>query len=147
MTTSDLLSAMYALPSSALKAQSTKLMQKLHTSCASATTGTSAPSARSCSVSARTSSSWSDPYLHRVYWLMINSDGRFLSGISGNILQWAASADEVPPELRFTDYYAVKNRWLAIRSWVQMDDEGLAIQPVDFYAHRSTPHLWAAAND
>ena len=147
MTTSDLLSAMYAPPLSALKAQSTTLMQKLHTSYASATTETSAPSAHSSSGFEPTSSSWSDPYLHRVYWLMTNPDGYYLAGICGTVLQWVASPDEVPPELRFTDYYSVKNRWLAIRSWVQMDDEGLAIQPVDFYAHRSTPHLWAAAND
>lgn len=147
MTTSDLLSAMYAPPLSALKAQSTTLMQKLHTSYVSATTETSAPSARFCSVSARTSSSWSDPYLHRVYWLMANPDGHYLSGISGTMLQWTANADDVPVELRFTDYQSVKNRWLVLRSILQMDDEGLAIRPVDFYAHRSTPHLWAAAND
>lgn len=147
MTTSDLLSAMYAPPLSALKAQSTMLMQKLHTSCASPTTATSAPSARSCNASAPTSSCWSDPYLHRVYWLMTNPDGHYLAGICGTVLQWASSPDDVPAELRFTDYRSVKNRWLALKDWVPMDDERLAIQPVDFYAHRRTPHLWAAAND
>lgn len=147
MTTSDLLSAMYALPSSALKAQSTRLMQMLHTNSASATTGTSAQNAPSSSGFERTSSSWSAPYLHRVYWLMTNPDGHYLAGICGTVLQWVPSPDDVPAELRFTDYRSVKNRWLALKSWVPMDDERLSIQPVDFYAHRRTPHLWAAAND
>lgn len=147
MTTSDLLSAMYALPSSALKAQSTRLLKTLHTSCASPTTGTYAQNAYSSSGSGPISSSWSAPYLHRVYWLMTNPDGHYLAGICGTVLQWVTNPDDVPPELRFTDYRSVKNRWLALKSWAQMDDEGLAIQPVDFYAHRRTPHLWAAAND
>lgn len=82
-----------------------------------------------------------------MYWLLTNADGHYLSGICGTVLQWAADPDAVPPEQRFTTYGAVKNRWLALRQWLEIGCETLTIQPVSFYAHRTTPHLWAAAND
>jgi hypothetical protein len=63
------------------------------------------------------------------------------------VLHWSDSADAVPAEYRFCSYQSVKTFWLQIRNWLAVQDEGLAIAPVDFYAHRNTPHLWCACND
>lgn len=147
MTTSDLLSRMYAPPLKALSDQSTRLMQKLHTMPESVTTATSAQKGRSCTASVVTSTSCIAPYLHRVYWLLTNPDGHYLAAVCGTTLQWVADANAVPPELRFTTQYAVKHRWWALQSWLGSDKAGFTIQPVDFYAHRDTPHLWCTAHD
>ena len=147
MSTSDLLTRMYAMPSALLNQREQTFMQKLHTTLGSLTSATTVPSASCFSASAPISSSCSDPYLHRVYWLLTNSDGAFLAGINGSFLQWEESADAVPPEYRFCSYQRVKRIWLQLRDITGLDVNGLAIAPVDFYAHRNTPHLWCACND
>jgi hypothetical protein len=147
MSTSDLLTRMYAMPSEALNRQQQMLMQKLHTTLASPISATTARSGRSSSASALISSSCSDPYLHRVYWLLRNRDGAYLAALCGNALQWVQSANAVPVECRFCTYQRVKSYWLQLREWAALEDEGLSIAPVDFYAHRSTPYLWCACDD
>jgi len=138
MSTSDLLTRMYAMPSELLNQRERTFMQKLHTTLGSPTSATTAPSASCFSASAQISS---------FYWLLTNSDGAFLAGIDGTFLQWEESADAVPPEYRFCSYQRVKRIWLQIRDITGLDVNGLAIAPVDFYAHRNTPHLWCACND
>ena len=147
MSTSDLLTRMYAMPSEALKQQQQTLMRKLHTTLGSLTSVTTAPSASYFSGSAQTSSCYSDPYLHRVYWLLRNRDGAYLAAICGSELQWEKSANLVPPEYRFCTHQRVKSYWLQLRECSVLEDEELAISPVDFYAHRNTPHLWCACDD
>lgn len=146
MTTSDLLSRMYPLPLKALSQQSTRLMQKLHTMPASLPTATSAPNASCFNGSAATSTCFSAPYLHRVCWLLSNRDGHYLSGICGTVLHWEADPNDVPEELRFSTHQRVKDRWLTLRELMTMQIHGLSIRPVDFYAHRSSPHLWCACD-
>jgi len=123
MSTSDLLTRMYAMPSELLNQRERTFMQKLHTTLGSPTSATTAPSASCFSASAQISSFCSD------------------------FLQWEESADAVPPEYRFCSYQRVKRIWLQIRDITGLDVNGLAIAPVDFYAHRNTPHLWCACND
>lgn len=147
MSTSDLLTRMYAMPFALLNQRERTFMQKLHLMQGSYISATTAPSASCFSASAPISSCCSDPYLHRVYWLLTNSDGAFLAGINGSFLQWEESVDAVPPEYRFCSYQRVKRIWLQIRDITDLDVDGLAIAPVDFYAHRNTPHLWCACND
>lgn len=147
MSTSDLLTRMYAMPSEALNRQQQTLMRKLHTTHGSLTSGTTAPSASSSNASAQISSCYSDPYLHRVYWLLTNKDGTYLGGISGSFLQWKESANSVPPEYRFCTHERVKSYWLQLKDWAVLENQGLAIAPIDFYAHRSTPYLWCACDD
>ena len=147
MTTSDLLTRMYAMPSEVLNKREQTFMQKLHTTPASPISATTARSGRCSSASAQTSTSYSDPYLHRVYWLLRNSSGDYLAAICGKVLQWEKSANLVPPEYRFCTHQRVKSYWLQLREWDVLEDEGLAISPVDFYAHRNTPHLWCTTDD
>jgi hypothetical protein len=147
MSTSDLLTRMYAMPSKALSQQRQTLMQKLHSMLDSPTLAITALSASYSIASDPISSSCSDPYLHRVYWLLRNNQGAYLAAICGTVLHWSDSADAVPAEYRFCSYQSVKTFWLQIRNWLTVQDEGLAIAPVDFYAHRNTPHLWCACND
>jgi len=147
MSTSDLLTRMYAMPSEALNQQQQTLMQKLHTTLASPISATTARSGRCSSASAPISSSCSDPYLHRVYWLLRNRDGAYLAALCGSALQWVQSANAVPADYRFCTHERVKSCWLQLRSYAGLQDEGLAIAPVDFYAHRNTPHLWCATDD
>ena len=147
MSTSDLLTRMYAMPSELLNQREQTFMQKLHLMQGSYISATTARNGSCFSASAPISSSCSDPYLHRVYWLLKNSDGAFLAGINGIFLQWEESADAVPPEFRFCSYQRVKHIWLQTRDIDGLNVNGLAIAPVDFYAHRNTPHLWCACND
>ena len=147
MSTSDWLTRMYAMPSEPLKQQQQMLMQKLHTTLASATSATTAPSGRYSSASAPTSPSCSDPYLHRVYWLLRNKTGAYLAAVCGTLLQWEQSANAVPSEYRFCSHQRVKSYWLQLRELTALEDEGLAIAPVDFYAHRHTPFIWCALDD
>lgn len=146
MTTSDLLSRMYPLPSKALSEQSTRLMQKLHTMPASRPTETSAPNGRCSSGSGPISTSCTAPYLHRVCWLL-NRDGLYLTQICGTTLQWDVNADAVPPEHRFSSFSHAKTIWLRLKEINPAQADRLSIRPVDFYAHRSTPHLWCACDD
>lgn len=147
MSTSDLLTRMYAMPSELLKQQQQTLMQKLHTTHGLPISATTAPSVRCFNASAQTSTCFSDPYLHRVYWLLRNNQGAYLAALCGTSLQWAESANAVPAEYRFCSHERVKSCWLQLRSFIAMQDEGLAIAPVDFYAHRNTPYLWCALDD
>ena len=147
MSTSDLLTRMYAMPSEKLKQQQQRLMQKLHTMPGSPISATTAPSELYFNESAPISRSCSDPYLHRVYWLLRNSNGHYLAALCGKVLQWESSANAVPAEYRFCTYQRVKSYWLQLRELAALEDEGLAIAPVDFYAHRHTPYLWCALDD
>lgn len=147
MSTSDLLTRMYAMPSEPLKQQQQMLMQKLHTTLGSPISATTAPSGPCSNASAPISPCCSDPYLHRVYWLLRNNQHLYLAAICGTLLQWERSANAVPPEHRFCSYQRVKSYWLRLREIAAVQDEALAIAPVDFYAHRHTPHLWCALDD
>lgn len=147
MSTSDLLTRMYAMPSQALKRQQQTLMQKLHSMPGYPTTATTAPSGRCSSASALTFSSCSDPYLQRVFWLLTNSKGSYFAGLCKNAITWADSANAVPEQLRFVTHQRVKAIWLQLRELALVQDELLAISPVTFYAHRSTPMLWCALDD
>lgn len=147
MTTSDLLSRMYQLPSRAMREQQQRLMRKLHTMPATTTSATTARHALSCNGSGAISNSSIAPYLHRVYWLLRNPDGHYLAALCGSTLQWVASANAVPPELRFCSHETVKKRWLQLQTVLQIDSTGIAIAPIDFYAHRNTPHLWCALDE
>lgn len=118
----------------------------LHTMPASLPTATSAQGESFCSESEPTSTCFSAPYLHRVCWLLSNRDGHYLSGICGTVLHWEADANDVPEELRFSTHQRVKDRWLTLRELMTMQIHGLTIRPVDFYAHRSSPHLWCACD-
>jgi len=147
MSTSDLLTRMYAMPSEALNQQQQTLMQKLHTTLGSPTSATTAPSASCFSGSALISSSCSDPYRHRVYWLLRNSKGSYLAAISSTLLQWEQSANAVPSEYRFCSHQTAKSMWLSLHNSPLIEQEALALTPVDFYAHCTTPHLWCACDD
>jgi hypothetical protein len=122
-------------------------MQMLHTTPESAPTATSALAVPSCSEFAQTSVSCIAPYLHRVCWLLINAERQFLTGISGTDLHWAASANAVPEQQRYTTFTGAKSAWLRLRELSPLQDKRLAINPVDFYAHPSTPSIWCALDD
>ena len=147
MTTSDLLSRMYAMPSRHMNQQQQTLMQKLHSMPAWSTSATTAHTASYFSGSSTTCPYSIAPYLHRVYWVLRNKEGRYLAGLSGSQLHWVTSANDVPTELRSCSHETVKSRWLAIQNAHGLAIEGLSIQPIDFYAHRSTPYLWCASDD
>jgi len=147
MSTSDLLTRMYQPPWKILNAQQQRLTQKLLTTLGSPTSAITAPNGSCCNGSDLTSTSYSDPYLHRVYWLLSSPDGLCVIGINGTLLQFAASPNAVPERLRFSSYQAIKQRWLSLRELGVVDVNQLTIQPVDFYAHRATPHLWCACDD
>jgi len=147
MNTSETLSRMYPLPLKAMRQQQQTLMQKLHSMPGSPTTATTAPSAFCSNGSGATSCYSIDPYLHRVYWLLSNADRHYLAALCNNTLQWVASANAVPPELRFCSHQTVKQRWIALQSVLQIRDQAITITPIDFYAHRNTPHLWSALDE
>jgi hypothetical protein len=147
MSTSDLLTRMYAMPSKLLNLQQQMLMQKLHSMQDLHTSATTAPSGHCSSGSALTCSCFSDPYLHRVYWLLRNSSGAYLAAVYGTLLRWESSANAVPAEHRFCSYQRVKSYWLQLRELALLQDQALVIAPVDFYAHRHTPYLWCALDD
>ena len=147
MNTSELLSRMYAMPSKAMNQQQRTLMQKLHTTQGLSTLATIAQSEPYCSESSKTLRYSIAPYLHRVYWVLKNREGNYLAAICGDVLHWVKSPNEVPSELRSCRHETVKMRWLALQNTHGLEIEGLSIQPVDFYAHRSTPHLWCALDD
>lgn len=88
-----------------------------------------------------------DPYLHRVYWALTNSEGLYLAAIRGNVLHWAQSPNDIEPELRGISHENAMTRWIALKNVHGIATDGLAIRPVDFYAHKSTPHLWCACDD
>ena len=147
MNTSELLSRMYAMPSRVMNQQQQTLMQKLHTTHGLSTSATIARSEPYCSGLNRISPYSIDPYLHRVYWVLRNPEGMYLAAICGNVLHWVKSPNDVPNELRSCRHETVKLRWLALQNTHGLEIEGLSIQPIDFYAHRSTPYLWCAQDD
>lgn len=147
MSTSDLLTRMYQPPWKILNDQQQRLTQKLLTTLGSPTSAITAPNGSCCNASALTSTSYSDPYLHRVYWLLSSPDGLCVIGINGTVLQFAASPNAVPERLRFSSYQAIKQRWLSLLELGVVDVNQLTIKPVDFYAHRATPHIWCACDD
>lgn len=147
MTTSSLLSQLYQEPSELLKQQNMRLMQMLHSSVALLPTETSAPAARSSNKRDTRSVCSHDPYLHRLYWLVTNPEGLYLAAICGTTLHWVQSANDVPPEQRYCTFCRAKSVWLRLRSIDALEDAGLSIQPVDFYAHRSSSTIWAALDD
>ena len=147
MTTFDWLSRMYAMPSPPMNLHLQKHMQKLHTTHDWSISATTAPTGSFSSALNTTCPYSIDPYLHRVYWVLANSDGHYLAAISGNVLHWVESADDVPIALRSCSHETVKSRWLALKQTHGLAIEGLSIKPIDFYAHRATPFLWCASDD
>jgi len=147
MTTSDLLSRMYAMPSPPTNRHQPKHMQKLHTTHAWSTSATTALTESYCSGSNTTCRYSIDPYLHRVYWALTNSNGLYLAAICGNVLHWAKSPNDIAQELRAVSHEVAMSRWLALKNVHHLCIDGLAIRPVDFYAHKSTPHIWCALDD
>jgi len=147
MTASDLLSRMYAMPSPPMNLHPQKHMQKLHTTHAWSTSATTAPTGSYSSALNTTCPCSIDPYLHRVYWALTNSDGQYLAAICGSVLHWVKSPNDIPERLRSLSHEAVKTRWLALKQAHGLAIEGLSIKPIDFYAHRATPYLWCACDD
>jgi hypothetical protein len=138
---------MYAMPSPPTNLHQPKHMQRLHITHDWLTSAITAPIASCFSESSTTSRYSIDPYLHRVYWVLTNSEGLYLAAIYGTVLQWVKSPNEIPAELRSCSHETVKSRWIALQNVHGLDIEGLSIQPIDFYAHRSTPHIWCALDD
>lgn len=142
MTTSDLHSRMYAMPSNVLNQQQQTLMQKLHSMPDSPITGTFAPNGRCSSGSGQTSASWLDPYITRTCYLLRNPEGRWLADVQGSTLVWTTNPDDA----QVYGYERTARqvvRELRELGFVQRDE----LQPisVQFYAHKARAHLWSAA--
>ena len=141
MKRSDLLTRLYAEPSKHLKQQSTRLMQKLHTMPASRPTETSAQRAYCSSGSTAISPYSLAPYLCRERWLIENGDGHYMATDSTGAIYWV----QIPEEAQvYATFSLAKASWRCICSKPSMQDRGIRISSVAFYAHRSTPHLWCA---
>ena len=97
--------------------------------------------------SAQTSTSWLDPYLHRAYWHLKTADGSFIAGMEGGQLVLAKHANSVPHAMRFSTYERARRVWLEVSDLLLLQNDAIAVQPIDYYAHRSTPHLWCALDD
>jgi hypothetical protein len=82
-----------------------------------------------------------------VCWLLTSPDGRYLQDICGTVLHWATSPNAVPDAQRYATFARAKSVWLRLRELPLSEDDGIAINPVDFYAHPATPSLWCALND
>ena len=87
------------------------------------------------------------PYLHRVFWVLTSSEGCYLKTINGRTMQFVHTANEVPPEHRFCSFERAKSVWVQVSNLLSLQDCSLAIRPVDFYAHRSSPTVWCACDD
>ena len=147
MKTSDLHSRMYAMPLRTMNQQQQMLMQKLHSTLDLPTTATCAPNAPSCNGFGPISSSWHAPYLKRVRWLLMNSQGQYLAAIDGNQLSWVAYPNGVPEPHRYSTHQRAKSVWVQLSEVLSSQDFALAVRPVDFYAHPASPHLWCALDD
>jgi hypothetical protein len=79
--------------------------------------------------------------------VLTNSEGMYLAAICGNVLHWVKSPNDIPERLLSLSHEAVKARWLALRQTHDLCVDGLSIKPIDFYAHRASPHLWCASDD
>ena len=146
MTRSDLLSRMYQMPLRTMSRQQQTLTATLRSTDASLPTEIYAQNAYSCSESVPTSSSSPAPYIKRVHWLLRNSQGQYLVDRQGTVLSWSANPDDVPVRYR-KGWDGAMSLWVRIRDLLPSQDSALAIVPITFYAHCSTPHLWCAAND
>lgn len=147
MPTSDLLSRMYPVPLRAMKRQQARLTQRLRSMPASRPSETYAQDAYFSNGYGKTSASSLAPYLHRTCWLLTNHDGNYVSGIHRTQLEWVQSANAVPDRHRYSTFQRAKECWLQIRGLMPDQDESISVQPVDFYAHRSTPFIWCALDD
>lgn len=147
MTTSDMHSHLYRVPSSELKQQQQALTRQLRSMPSSAATAISAPSEPCCSASKPTSSFWHAPYLRREHWLLTNRQGQYLAAIDGSRLSWVAYPNAVPNRHRYSTYQRAKSVWVHLREVLPSQDFSLAVRPVDFYAHPASPDLWCALDD
>ena len=142
MTTSDLLSRMYAMPSNVLNQQQQVLMQKLHSMPDLPATGTSARRGRCSSASDQTSASWLDPYIKRTLFLLRTPDGRWLGDIQGSNLIWVNSPDDA---LVYSEHKTALEKQLLLRGMGLIAKDELEVKDVTFYAHKARAHLWSAA--
>ena len=141
MKRSKLLTRLYAEPSKHLKQQSMRLTHKLHSMPASRPTGTYAQPAYCSSGYTAISRSSIAPYLRRERWLIENGDGHYMAIDSTGAIHWV----KIPEEAQvYATFSLAKASWLCICSKPSMQDQGIRISSVAFYAHRSTPHLWCA---
>ena len=147
MITFTLLLPTSAVPLRPTRQQPAMLMQKLHLMPGSSTLATYAQNAFFCSAYVETSDSLPARYLHRVYWLLKNADGDYLADIWGNQATWVRSANDVPERHRCSSIERIKERLVLLHGVTAVQDQELAITPVDFYAHCSTPHRWCAQDD
>jgi len=147
MTTSALLSKLYPQPLESLKIQNMTFMPMLHFPSASQLTETSALSGFYFSKPDQSSACSLDPYLHRVYWVLSNDKGQYLADVHHGRPRWVHSANDVPAENRFCSFAGIKAAWLRLRDLLLLQDCSIAIRPVDFYAHRSSPSSWCACDD
>lgn len=146
MTRSTLHSVLYREPSESLKQQNTMLMQMLHSTVEWLPTETSVPAVSCSSKHAPSSASFHDPYISRVYWVLINHHGQYLADIQGLDVVWVDSLNEIPTHHRY-GYEGALQRWKQLRNLLAIEEEGITIRPFTFYAHRSTPFLWCASDD
>lgn len=146
MTRSDLLSRMYPMPLSTMSRRQQTLTATLRSTDASQPTEIYARNAYCSNASVSISSSSPGPYIKRVHWLLRNSQGLYLVDRQGTVLLWSANPDDVPERYR-KGWDGARALWVRIRDLLPSQDSALAIVPITFYAHCSTPHLWCAAND
>lgn len=147
MTKSEMHSRLYPEPLPPSNLKKGQLMQMLHMTLESLHTATTAPSVPSYS-KRDPFSAWSpDPYLHRVYWVLTNSEGLYLADLNGSKPVWVTSADDIPSTHLFGTHQRAKQVWAHLCASAQMHNEGMAIRPMNFCAHRSSPHLWCAVDD
>lgn len=147
MTTSALLSKLYPQPSQSSKPSSTTFMQMLHFPSESRLTETSVLSGFYFSKPDQSSVCSLDPYLHRVYWVLSNANGYYLADLQQGRPLWVRSANDVPSAHRFSTYEQIKAKWIQLRDLLLLQDCSISVQPIDFYAHRSSPTSWCACDD
>lgn len=141
MKRSELLTRLYAEPSSHLKRQSTRLMQKLHTMPASRRSETYAQRAYCSSGYTATSPSSLAPYLRRERWLIEKGDGHYMATDLTGAIHWVQIPEDAQVYATFT---LAKASWRCICSKPALHDQRIRISSVAFYAHCSTPHLWCS---
>lgn len=147
MTRSTLPALLWAKPLESLRQPTLRPMQLLHLNAASLPTQTSAPGVRSYVKCTTPSTSWLGPYISREYWLLTNQQGQYLADLVGLCPRWVASLNQVPDTHRYLNRERAMTLWKWIRSNSPVDNEGIAVWPFTFYAHRSTPHIWCALDD
>ena len=142
MTTSDLLSRMYAMPLQHLMQEQQTLTQTLRSMPDSQTTGTSALKEPYSIELGQTLASSLDPYIKRTYYLLKSNDGRWLGDVKGSVLSWVDSPDDA--QVYNCRRTAVeKHRELKAMGLIACDQ--VSVKDVDFYAHKSSAHIWSSA--